>query len=322
MTISVDWAQTKVIFIPKADMVELHPPPHEVRELDLNAFRLTLRDLEEDPDGRPWPMTHSHNTEESLGGLLFARQVKILAPYTVTFEDGQYRVNAVGANSNIADVQNFNQVSVSTFNSAGLVVVSGGGSSITKQDVRDAAALALSPGIIPEVGSQDACLDSIASAVMVLNDVSAEQVREQVDAGLVAYDATVPADLASLPEETADAVWDHHGSEETVLEILHQISTDAAAAVVHAEAAVDAAEVAAIAAGVAAENVIINTERIEAVATDVTVIRKIEEGDWEQVGNQLIYYDTDGTTPIEVWDLFDAAGNPSMINVVKRVRHV
>jgi len=126
MTISVDWAQTKVIFIPKTDMVQLQPPPHEVRELDLNVFRLALRDLEEDLDGRPWPRTHDHETEVSLGGLLYARKIKILAPYTVTFEDGQYRVNAVGANSNIADVQNFNQVSVSTFNSAGLIVTSGG----------------------------------------------------------------------------------------------------------------------------------------------------------------------------------------------------
>jgi hypothetical protein len=40
--------------------------------------------------------------------------------YTVTFEDGQYAVNLVGANSNIADVVNVNQVSVRSANSAGL----------------------------------------------------------------------------------------------------------------------------------------------------------------------------------------------------------
>lgn len=126
----------------------------------------------------------------------------------------------------------------------------------------------------------------------------------------------------AVPAASAVAVWNTHGSEETVLEVVREIRVNAAAAVVHAEAAVDAAEVAAVAAGVTAENVVINTEKIDAVAADVTVIRKIEEGNWEQVNNQLIYYDTDGTTVLEVWDLFNAAGLPTMVDVVKRVRHV
>jgi hypothetical protein len=42
----------------------------------------------------------------------------------VTFEDGQYAVNLVGANSNIPDKTNVNQVSVRAFNTAGLVVAS------------------------------------------------------------------------------------------------------------------------------------------------------------------------------------------------------
>ena len=40
--------------------------------------------------------------------------------YTVTFEDGQYAVNLVGANSNVGDRVNVNQVSVRSANSAGL----------------------------------------------------------------------------------------------------------------------------------------------------------------------------------------------------------
>jgi hypothetical protein len=47
--------------------------------------------------------------------------IEIINDYTVTFEDGQYAVNLVGANSNIADRVNVNQVSVRAANSAGLV---------------------------------------------------------------------------------------------------------------------------------------------------------------------------------------------------------
>jgi len=39
----------------------------------------------------------------------------------VTFEDGSYAVNLVGANSNISDITNLNSVSVRAANSAGLI---------------------------------------------------------------------------------------------------------------------------------------------------------------------------------------------------------
>jgi len=50
-----------------------------------------------------------------------ARVVEIINDYTITFEDGQYAVNLVGANSNVADRVNVNQVSVRASNSAGLI---------------------------------------------------------------------------------------------------------------------------------------------------------------------------------------------------------
>ena len=53
--------------------------------------------------------------------MTLARTVEIINGYTVTFEDGQYAVNLVGANSNVGDVVNVNQVSVRSANSAGLV---------------------------------------------------------------------------------------------------------------------------------------------------------------------------------------------------------
>jgi len=123
--ISIDWI-TKVISIPKADMTLIQTDPFEIHELDLDEFRLSLKSIEESEEGMPYLDTHRHNTEVVLGGITLARVIEIINGYTVTFEDGQYAVNAIGANSNIADVLNLNQVSLRSFNSAGLQVVSVG----------------------------------------------------------------------------------------------------------------------------------------------------------------------------------------------------
>ena len=144
MPVTVDWAGTSIIpyqiSVPKDYMAQIQPPPQEIRRLDIDVFRMTLRDLEDDPDGRPWPRTHDHETEVTLGGVIYARKVRILAPYTVTFEDGQYAVDLQGANSNIAERTNVNQVSIRSNNSAGLqTVISGSG--VTEQDKLDIANL-------------------------------------------------------------------------------------------------------------------------------------------------------------------------------------
>lgn len=120
MAIAVNWI-TGVITVPKADTTLVQSTPNEIRTLDIDTFRLTLRDLEEDLAGRPWPRTHDHNTEVTVSGITLARVISILPPYTVTFEDGQYTVRLTGANSNIGDRLNANQVSVQSANSAGLI---------------------------------------------------------------------------------------------------------------------------------------------------------------------------------------------------------
>jgi hypothetical protein len=139
MAISVNWA-TSVIFIPKSDLTLIQSVPIEIRELNLNTFRLALKSLEDDEEGITYLKTHTHNTETSFGGLTLARVIQILDPYTVTFEDGEYAVNLVGANSNVADKLNLNQVSVRSANSAGLITVVQG-SGVTSQDKTDIANL-------------------------------------------------------------------------------------------------------------------------------------------------------------------------------------
>jgi hypothetical protein len=120
MAISIDWA-TKVINVPKADTTLVQASPIEIRELNLNGFRLALKDLEDNAEGMVFLDTHSHNGEVLLGGIIYARVLEIINGYTVTFEDGAYALNLVGANSNVGDVINFNQVSVRTANAAGLI---------------------------------------------------------------------------------------------------------------------------------------------------------------------------------------------------------
>lgn len=121
MAISVNWV-TKVITVPKADTTLVSIGPPEIRALDLDVFRLALKDLEDD-EGMPFLDTHSHNTTVTVGGVTLARVIEIINGYTVTFENGLYAVNLVGANSNVGDVTNLNFVSIRTANSAGLVEV-------------------------------------------------------------------------------------------------------------------------------------------------------------------------------------------------------
>ena len=123
MAITIDYL-TRIISIEKEDMsiVQDSPPaPFQIYELDINDFRLTLKNIEDNPGGVPFVDTHNHNTIVTVGGVTLARVVEIINGYTVTFENGSYAANLIGGNSNIGDVLNLNSVSVRASNSAGLV---------------------------------------------------------------------------------------------------------------------------------------------------------------------------------------------------------
>ena len=120
--ITVTWG-TKIINVP-IDALEFVSTDRY--KLSIDTFRLALKALEESEDGMAFPDTHQHNTEVAVAGITLARVVEIINGYTITFEDGQYLVTLYGANSNIPDVVNFNQVSVRAVTSAGLHVVEGG----------------------------------------------------------------------------------------------------------------------------------------------------------------------------------------------------
>ena len=118
--IYVDWAN-RIIFVPKQVTAPIQLTPTEIRELDTDAFRLSLKSLEDSPEGMPYLDTHRHIAGVSVGGVTLARVVEIINDYTITFEDGQYAVNLTKSNNNIGDRVNVNQVSVRAANSAGLM---------------------------------------------------------------------------------------------------------------------------------------------------------------------------------------------------------
>lgn len=119
MATTVNWL-TGEIFILRADMPVIQASP-EIRELDTDAFFDDLKNLEASLYGMPWPDTQRHSLSYIISGISYAQGIEIIPPYFVTFEDGQYRVNLVGSNNNIADVATANQVGILSNNSAGLI---------------------------------------------------------------------------------------------------------------------------------------------------------------------------------------------------------
>jgi hypothetical protein len=126
MAITVNW-RTKVITVPVDFLTPLNAEsPPTFYELDVNALRLALKDIE-DSEGMPFVDTHRHNSTVILSGVAYARTFEIINGYTILFDESvqdHYSVSCVGANHNVADVKIINTVSLIIGNSAGLIVTS------------------------------------------------------------------------------------------------------------------------------------------------------------------------------------------------------
>ncbi|MCX8003423.1 MAG: hypothetical protein N2688_00455 [Burkholderiaceae bacterium] len=123
MAVSIDWA-TRVITVPQADLTYVGPGLYS---LNVEDFRRWLKDIEDSEVGMAFPDTHRRNAPVTLSGTTYAQTFEIINGYTVTFENGSYRVRVTGGNHNIADVMNPNSVSIEVGNSAGLIAVGTGG---------------------------------------------------------------------------------------------------------------------------------------------------------------------------------------------------
>lgn len=140
MAISIN-PMTFVITIPKSDTTYDSTNSltgYEVRTYDEYDFMRELGSyIDNSANGITLLKTHTHETEATIAGVTYARKFQVLAPYTITFEDGTYQVLLNGGtNNNIVDVLNPNNVSIIPANSAGLQVVTQG-SGVTNQDKTD-----------------------------------------------------------------------------------------------------------------------------------------------------------------------------------------
>lgn len=192
MTITVDWG-SGVISVNKVDMVQVgfNPPDSfETYQLDMDVFRLALKDLEDDADeGMSFTDTHSHNTTVTVGGAILARVVIILDPYTVTFENGSYAVNLVGANTNLAEVMNLNLVQVRSANSAGLQDLN----SLQAASFAGAVALDVTSqftGTVFPVGVRATPVNNLADAISIAQQRGLHDIQILSDMTMSAGDAS------------------------------------------------------------------------------------------------------------------------------------
>jgi hypothetical protein len=136
MALQPDWVN-KVITIPKADLTIISGTLYS---LDIPSLKLWLGLLSTTTEGMMYDWIFNHNPEATIVGTTYARLLEIINGYQIEFEDGQYTVKLIGANTNVHDVQGGilvrNQVQVIPSNSAGLIVVTQG-SGVTAQDVID-----------------------------------------------------------------------------------------------------------------------------------------------------------------------------------------
>lgn len=169
MALSLDYG-TNVIFVPKADLTLV---AGNLYELDVDAFRKELKSIEASQGGIPGEDTHIHNTQVVLSGVVYARTVEIIAPWTVEFEDpggapGQYVVRCTGANHNLADVKVANQVSLIIGNSAGLIVTDTSG--LTAGESAALLALASDVGTMTKIIRNRKITDPDDGTLYIFND--------------------------------------------------------------------------------------------------------------------------------------------------------
>lgn len=148
MALSINWA-TGVIFVPLADLSIVSAGLYE---LDVEDFRLWLKDIEDGEEGMAFPDTHRRNAPVALSGTNYAQTFEVLSPYTVEFEytGTPYSVRVVGGNHNLGDRKVVNPVSLIIGNAAGLIeVATGGTSGPSAGDIAAAVLAALNATTIP-----------------------------------------------------------------------------------------------------------------------------------------------------------------------------
>jgi hypothetical protein len=186
MAISIDYA-TFIIFVPRADLVEIQNTPSFVYQLNMEWFYRQVADLQDDQPGSPFETAANNTAPVDIGGVLLARVIEIINGYTVEFEDGQYAVNLTGANTNLQDVAVVNQVSIRPNNSAGLqdlsVLLQAAYGGVVNVDVINGQ-----PGTVIPLGTRGTPVNNFADALIIAQENSLPGINLMKSATLSAGD--------------------------------------------------------------------------------------------------------------------------------------
>lgn len=328
MAVTIDW-KTRVIYVPRDDLTLRQSVPFEIREMDLNWFRIQLKNLEDSEVGMAYPDTHRHNTTVTVGGFTLARVIEIINDFTITFEDGQYAVNLVGANSNVGDKVNVNQVSVRSSNSAGMIVVSGSGGgtdeatihsalnsyvnkNLYKADVSNLATAANLDIVNNNVLNIDSDISTVQSSINTVN-TKVDNIQSDIDT----IDSTIndiSVDVAAIGIDVDDI--------DSRTSLIQTATGTINSKIDIIDTNIDNMSTALSDVPTTSENA--NAVWQHATATqlllNVAFIKDIEGGKWAIVNNQMIFYKSDNSTEVARFNLYNSSNAPSSENVTRRER--
>jgi len=186
MAISIDYL-TSIIFVPRADLVEIQNTPSFVYQLNLEWFYRQVTDLQDDQAGSPFVDAVANTAPVNVGGVLLARVIQVINGFCVEFEDGQYAVNLTGANTNLQDVAIVNQVSIRPNNSAGLqdlgVLLQAAYGGVVCVDVANGQA-----GVVVPLGTRGYPVNNFADALTIATNNSLRGIQVMSPATLSAGD--------------------------------------------------------------------------------------------------------------------------------------
>jgi len=334
MALLVNWT-TKVITVPQSDLTHV---TGLIYQLNVYDFKRWCDDIMDGTDGIANIDIINHNTVVVLGGIPYARTIEIINGYTVTFEDGQYAVNLIGANTNLADVTNVNQVSIRPNNSAGLIDNTSGAEDneepiwsstigITNANQNNdtivinwGAATDANPVTYNIYISQ--FVVSLFDSVNLLNNISGytytinnDGVEDLIDG--VTYYIGVRA-IDSKSNETDNTNYSIVTFVQTVVNISDQDIHDALDSYENKNdykaGSVDMTETNNLITS-SKEEIIAKVEDSEGDIRDAII--DVQFGNWTIENNQMIVFDKE-LIEIARFNLFDAAGNPTMRAVYKR----
>jgi hypothetical protein len=180
VAISIDWGNTFVISVPQSDLSLVSGTLYD---FDTDAFRLELKDLEDDVEGIVWTSTHVHNTEVTLSGTIYARAIEVIAPYSITFENtgSAYSIRSIGSNNNVFDepagiLNPTPLVSYISTNSAGLIIAETGTSGLTPTESQQLDDINTN---VDQLIVDVAALTALTDLLKTSNDLTNEQANAQ-----------------------------------------------------------------------------------------------------------------------------------------------